>query len=191
MRVPLSGGLFWRYLRLRLAHGSSEANGEGSTSREAVAAIRQARELGGQSLDTAQGYGFGASEQPWAGLSVDDLDNSPRRGRDRHQGWAADDRATVSFATRAPTFFALGLEDSLRRARGFDHIDIYQAHWPDPRRPHSPRPPPARPGSSREGKVRHAGVSNYDVDPDGRGALGTRPVEERLRAAVPPVPPPS
>jgi aryl-alcohol dehydrogenase-like predicted oxidoreductase len=53
------------------------------------------------------------------------------------------------------------VEDSLRRLRT-DVIDIYQVHWPDP------NTPAEETGSAleelvREGKIRHAGVSNYDV----------------------------
>src|ERR671918_93756 len=42
---------------------------------EAIAAIRQARELGVNLFDTAQGYGFGASERLLRKALRDELDN--------------------------------------------------------------------------------------------------------------------
>jgi aryl-alcohol dehydrogenase-like predicted oxidoreductase len=55
-----------------------------------------------------------------------------------------------------------GVESSLRNLRT-DYIDIYQVHWPDPN-----TPPEETAGVLvelvREGKIRHVGVSNYDVE---------------------------
>jgi len=55
-----------------------------------------------------------------------------------------------------------GVEASLR-SLGTDYIDIYQVHWPDL---HTPPEETAEALGElvREGKIRHAGVSNYDVD---------------------------
>ncbi|MEY2457073.1 MAG: hypothetical protein QOK06_2167, partial [Acidimicrobiaceae bacterium] len=54
-----------------------------------------------------------------------------------------------------------GVEDSLRNLRT-DYIDLYQVHWPDP------KTPAAETGAVLnelidEGKIRHVGVSNYDI----------------------------
>jgi aryl-alcohol dehydrogenase-like predicted oxidoreductase len=55
-----------------------------------------------------------------------------------------------------------GVESSLRNLRT-DYIDIYQVHWPDR------HTPPEETAAALEelvgeGKIRHVGVSNYDVD---------------------------
>jgi aryl-alcohol dehydrogenase-like predicted oxidoreductase len=55
-----------------------------------------------------------------------------------------------------------GVDESLRSLRT-DYIDLYQVHWPD----HAT--PAAETGAAlaqlvAEGKIRHVGVSNYDVD---------------------------
>ena len=54
-----------------------------------------------------------------------------------------------------------GAESSLR-SLGTDYIDIYQVHWPDQRTP-AEEIAEALDELVREGKVRHVGVSNYDV----------------------------
>jgi Aldo/keto reductase family len=59
-----------------IAFGSWQRGGEWGESDEqqALAAIRQARELGVKPFDTAQGYGFGASEQLLGRALRDELD---------------------------------------------------------------------------------------------------------------------
>jgi hypothetical protein len=59
-----------------IAFGTWELGGEWGEfdERAAIAAIRQARELGVNLFDTAQGYGFGASEQLLGRALRDDLD---------------------------------------------------------------------------------------------------------------------
>jgi diketogulonate reductase-like aldo/keto reductase len=53
------------------------------------------------------------------------------------------------------------VEDSLR-ALGIEHIDLYQVHWPDPRTPLA-ETIEALQGMVEQGKIRHVGVSNFDV----------------------------
>ena len=52
-----------------IAFGTWQLGGEWGEfdEAEAIAAIRQARNLGVNLFDTAQGYGFGASERCWGG----------------------------------------------------------------------------------------------------------------------------
>jgi aryl-alcohol dehydrogenase-like predicted oxidoreductase len=126
---------------------------------ESRAAIHHALELGINFFDTAQGYGFGVAEQ----LLGDAL-------RERTS------RENVIIATKGGLrmdgdrllrddgrqWLRKGVESSLR-SLGTDYIDIYQVHWPDPH-----TPPEETAGALEElvgeGKVRHVGVSNYDVD---------------------------
>src|SRR5206468_1117720 len=59
-----------------IAFGTWQLGGEWGEfdEQQAVAAIRQARELGVNLFDTAHGYGFGASEQLLGRALRDDLD---------------------------------------------------------------------------------------------------------------------
>jgi aryl-alcohol dehydrogenase-like predicted oxidoreductase len=145
-----------------IAFGTWELGGEwGSVQTDqAIAAIRQARTLGVNLFDTAQGYGFGASERLLAEALRDDLDHS---------------RADVVIATKgglrntpdglvrdsSPAWLRRGVDDSLE-ALGVDYLDIYQIHWPDPTVPFA-ETAGALDELVGEGKIRHVGVSNFDI----------------------------
>jgi aryl-alcohol dehydrogenase-like predicted oxidoreductase len=128
--------------------------------REAIGAIRFAREHGINFFDTAQAYGFGASEQLLGRALRDDLD--ARRDEiviATKGGLRIDaDRGLVRDSSAA--WLRAGVEQSLA-ALAVDHIDLYQLHWPDS------ETPAAETGSAlkelvQEGKIRHVGVSNFD-----------------------------
>jgi aryl-alcohol dehydrogenase-like predicted oxidoreductase len=158
-----------------IAFGTWELGGEWGSVQidEAVAAIRRARNLGVNLFDTAQGYGFGASEQLLAAALRDDLDHS---------------RADVVIATKgglrntayglvrdsSPAWLRRGVDESLD-ALGVDYLDIYQIHWPDPAVPFA-ETAGALDELVREGKIRHVGVSNFDV-PEITEFGRARPVE--------------
>ncbi len=113
-----------------------------------IAAIRQARELGVNLFDTAQGYGFGASEQLLGRALRDDLDNR----RDEvviatKGGLRMTDDGLVRDAS--PELLRAGVEDSLR-ALEVDYVDIYQVHWPDPDVPFAETAARSRSSSRRE-----------------------------------------
>ena len=147
----------------RVAFGAWELGGEWGAVRPdaAIDAIRSARRLGINLFDTAQGYGFGASERLVAAALRDDLDHA---------------RAEVVIATKGglrltpdglvrdstPAWLRRGVDESLV-ALGVDHIDLYQVHWPDPAVPFEETA-----GALHElvdlGKIRHVGVSNFDID---------------------------
>ncbi len=96
----------------------------------AVAAIRRARELGVNFFDTAQAYGFGASEAILGKALRDEL------SRDRDELVTATKgglRQTDSGLVRdaSPEWLRRGVDASLT-ALGIEHIDLYQVHWPDP-----------------------------------------------------------
>jgi aryl-alcohol dehydrogenase-like predicted oxidoreductase len=143
-----------------IAFGTWQLGGEWGEfdEQQAVAAIRQARELGVNLFDTAQGYGFGASEQLLGRALRDDLD----KRRDEvviatKGGLRMTDDGMVRDAS--PDFLRSGLEDSLR-SLGVDYVDIYQVHWPDPNVPFA-ETAAALEELVQEGKIRHVGVSNY------------------------------
>lgn len=140
---------------------------------EGIASIRRARELGITLFDTAQGYGFGASERLLGRALRDDLDNR----RDEvvvatKGGLRMTEEGLIRDASRA--WLRSGVEDSLR-ALEIDHIDIYQVHWPDPKVPFA-ETATALEELVEEGKIRHVGVSNFDAAQIAEFAR-TRPVE--------------
>src|SRR5438105_13815273 len=157
-----------RYVRLgrtnlevsAIAFGTWSFGGEWGPfdAEEAKAAITRAFDLGVTLFDTAQAYGFGASEglladALWGEVSRDEVVVATKGGL-RRQG--AD---TVRDASAR--WLRAGVESSLRNLRT-DHIDLYQVHWPDPNTP-AEETAGAREDLVREGKIRHVGVSNYSV----------------------------
>jgi aryl-alcohol dehydrogenase-like predicted oxidoreductase len=126
---------------------------------ESKDAIHRALDLGINLFDTAQGYGFGAAER----LLADALWQRSRREDvviATKGGLRLDGDRLLRDAGRR--WLREGVESSLRNLRT-DYIDIYQVHWPDPN-----TPPEETAGVLvelvREGKIRHVGVSNYDVE---------------------------
>jgi aryl-alcohol dehydrogenase-like predicted oxidoreductase len=145
----------------RIAFGTWQLGGDwGATDEQAaILAIRQAYDRGINFFDTAQGYGFGASEQ----LLAKALRGYPResvviatKGGLRPLGGARVERDGSAVWIRQ------GVDDSLR-ALATDYIDLLQMHWPDPRTPFSETA-----GAMAElvaaGKVRHVGVSNFSPE---------------------------
>jgi aryl-alcohol dehydrogenase-like predicted oxidoreductase len=146
-----------------ICFGTWELGGEWGRFDEkaATTAIQRARDLGINFFDSAQGYGFGASEQLLGSALADDL----RSARDEvviatKGGLRRDGDGLVRDAS--PDWLRAGVDASLR-ALGVDVIDLYQVHWPDPNTPLEETA-----GALAElveaGKVRHVGVSNFDVD---------------------------
>lgn len=144
----------------RLAFGTWQLGGEWGPTDEAqaIAAIRRAADKGVTLFDTAQGYGFGASEQ----LLAKALEDIPRdrvviatKGGLRRTG-----DGLVRDAS--PAWIRKGVDESLQ-ALGSDYIDLYQVHWPDPATPFEETA-----GALAElvalGKIRHVGVSNFDAE---------------------------
>jgi aryl-alcohol dehydrogenase-like predicted oxidoreductase len=145
----------------RIAFGTWQLGGDwGATDEEAaIGAIRHAYDRGITFFDTAQGYGFGASEQLLAkaikGYAREDVVIATKGGL-RALGGAQVERDASAEAVRK------GVDDSLR-ALGTDYIDLLQVHWPDPKTPFSETA-----GLLAElvaaGKVRHVGVSNFNPE---------------------------
>ena len=144
----------------RLAFGTWQLGGEwGATDRkQAIAAIRKAADEGVTLFDTAQAYGFGEAER----LLADALEGRPReavvlatKGGLRRAGKGI-------LRDSSPAWIRNGVAQSLQALRT-DYIDLYQVHWPDPKTPFG-----VTAGTLgeliAEGKIRHVGVSNFDVD---------------------------
>src|SRR2546428_3930370 len=123
---------------------------------EAKKTVGRALDLGITFFDTAQAYGFGASER----LLADALWS--RAGRDRvvvaTKGGLHMEGNTLHRDASA-RWLREGVEASLRNLRT-DYIDLYQVHWPDPKTP-AEETGRVLADLVREGKIRHAGVSNY------------------------------
>jgi aryl-alcohol dehydrogenase-like predicted oxidoreductase len=146
----------------RIAFGTWQLGGDWGRFDEdaAVSAIRRARELGVNFFDTAQAYGFGASERILGEALRDELT------RDRDElviatkgGLRQTDSGLVRDAS--PEWLRRGVDASLA-ALGIDHIDLYQVHWPDPAVPAGETAGALR-DLITEGKIRHVGVSNYNT----------------------------
>jgi aryl-alcohol dehydrogenase-like predicted oxidoreductase len=126
---------------------------------EATAAIHHALELGINFFDTAQGYGFGTSEELlgrslWQRVKREDVIVATKGGL-RQDG---DDLLRDSSAE----WLTKGVEASLGHL-GTDYIDLYQVHWPDADTPDEET------GSAlaklvEAGKIRHVGVSNFSPE---------------------------
>ncbi|MGY5118820.1 aldo/keto reductase [Streptomyces sp. 900105755] len=147
----------------RIAFGTWQLGGDWGAFAEEDArkAVRRARELGVNFFDTAQGYGFGASER----LLGDALRTELREHRDElviaTKGGLRDTGTGVA-RDASPAALRAGVDASLT-ALGVDRIDLYQVHWPDPKVPLAETA-----GALRElveaGKIRHVGVSNYSAE---------------------------
>jgi aryl-alcohol dehydrogenase-like predicted oxidoreductase len=143
----------------RIAFGTWQLGGDwGATdSEEAVAAIRRAADGGVNFFDTAQAYGFGASErllaQALRGRTREELVIATKGGlRPAGAGVARDASAK---------WIQTGIEASLR-ALATDYIDLYQVHWPDPKTAFDETAETLAKAIA-DGKIRHVGVSNFDV----------------------------
>jgi aryl-alcohol dehydrogenase-like predicted oxidoreductase len=145
----------------RIAFGTWQLGGDwGATDEDAaIRAIRHALDQGINLFDTAQGYGFGASEGLLAraleGYRRDDVVIATKGGL-RSLGGANVERDA------SPTSIRAGVDDSLR-ALDTEYVDLLQVHWPDPRTPFS-ETAGALADLVAAGKVRHVGVSNFSPE---------------------------
>jgi hypothetical protein len=144
----------------RIAFGTWQLGGDwGPTDTGAATdAIRAAADGGVTFFDTAEGYGFGQSEQLLAAA----LHHLPRqdvviatKGGLRPQGAGVVRDASAAWIRR-------GVEASLR-ALGTDYVDLYQVHWPDPATPFE-ETADVLGKLVADGKILHVGVSNFDVE---------------------------
>lgn len=144
----------------RIAFGTWQLGGDWGPTDEsaAITAIQRAADQGVTLFDTAQAYGFGASEELLAkavsGLDRDKLVIATKGGlRPGQVGGVNRDSS--------PAWIAAGVEASLRALRT-DYIDLYQVHWPDPAVPFADTADQLA-KLVADGKIRHVGVSNFDA----------------------------
>lgn len=123
--------------------------------------VERALELGINTFDTAQAYGWGRAEQRLgtaiseADVDRDELVIATKGGLRR-----TDDGRFVRDSS--PAWLREGLEQSLENL-GVDVIDLYQVHWPDLDTPFETVADTLA-SFEEDGLVRAIGVSNYDVD---------------------------
>ncbi len=131
---------------------------------DSVAAIRRGIERGINWIDTAPAYGFGHAEEIVA-RALEDMDASSRPLVFTKCGIVWDENRNVGH-NLAPASVRNEVEASLRRLR-VDVLDLCQIHWPSfP--PGSPDPDLEDAWTTladlvAEGKIRHIGISNFDV----------------------------
>ena len=126
---------------------------------EAVGAIRRAVERGINWVDTAAVYGLGHSEELVA-RALKGLSESERPYVFTKCSRVWDENGNVSDNLKRDSV-KRECEDSLRRLQT-DVIDLYQVHWPRPDEDIE-EGWSAMTELKEEGKVRHIGVSNFDV----------------------------
>ncbi|HEY8870918.1 MAG TPA: aldo/keto reductase [Candidatus Limnocylindrales bacterium] len=145
----------------RIAFGNWSAGGDwGRVDRAAaIAATREALDIGITLFDTAHAYGFGAAEEvlgealkPEIRWNRESIVIATKGGLRKDGG--------VTVRDSSPAGLRHDLEASLR-ALGTDYVDIYQVHWPHPATPIATTAETLD-EFVRQGRVRYVGVSNYD-----------------------------
>ena len=146
-----------------ICFGTWQAGGDWGAPQEEdlKAAISRALDLGINFFDTAQAYGFGASER----LLGEALEPEIMHHRDEvilaTKGGLRMEGDTL-LRDSSPGWLREGVESSLR-SLGSDYIDLYQVHWPDPKVPFA-ETAGALEELVEEGKIRYVGVSNFDQE---------------------------
>jgi aryl-alcohol dehydrogenase-like predicted oxidoreductase len=126
---------------------------------EAVGAIRRAVELGMNWIDTAAVYGLGHSEELVA-RALEGVPDADRPYVFTKCSLVWDENGEVHNVLEKDSV-KRECEESLRRLQA-DVIDLYQIHWPRPDEDIE-EGWEAMAELKVEGKVRHIGVSNFDV----------------------------
>ncbi len=124
---------------------------------DSIAAIHEALDAGVNWIDTAAVYGLGHSEEVVA-RTLEGIGNRPYVFTKCSMVW--NEHRKISHSLKADSI-RRECEASLRRLR-VDAIDLYQIHWPDPDEDIEEGWATLA-ALKKEGKVRHIGVSNFNV----------------------------
>jgi aryl-alcohol dehydrogenase-like predicted oxidoreductase len=125
---------------------------------DSIGAIREALAAGINWIDTAAVYGLGHSEEVVA-RALEGMNNRPYLFTKCSMVW--NERREIGHRLKADSI-RRECEASLRRLR-VDAIDLYQIHWPDPDEDIEEGWVTLA-ALTKEGKVRHIGVSNFNVE---------------------------
>lgn len=124
---------------------------------EVIAAVQRALDLGINCFDTAEGYGFGRSEDLLAralGPRRKDVILVTKFGIYQNDGkWSRDSSRQQALAA---------IERSLK-ALQTDYVDVYLVHWPDRQRSFE-EPMRALEAIVQSGKARFVGISNFKAE---------------------------
>jgi len=129
----------------------------GQDDSDSIAAIHEALGAGVNWIDTAAVYGLGHSEEVVA-RALAGMRKRPYVFTKCSMTW--DDHREIGHSLKAESI-RRECEASLRRLR-VDAIDLYQIHWPNPDEDIE-EGWAAMAKLQQEGKVRHIGVSNFDI----------------------------
>jgi aryl-alcohol dehydrogenase-like predicted oxidoreductase len=141
----------------------------GQDDSDSIAAIHEALEAGVNWIDTAAVYGLGHSEEVVA-RALAGMRMRPYVFTKCSMIW--DEHRQIGHSLKGESI-RRECEASLRRL-GVDAIDLYQIHWPNPEE-EIEEGWATMAKLKEEGKVRHIGVSNFDVD-QMRRALAIAPI---------------
>jgi aryl-alcohol dehydrogenase-like predicted oxidoreductase len=125
--------------------------------RDSIAAIYEALNAGVNWIDTAAVYGLGHSEEVVA-RALAGMNNRPYVFTKCSMVW--DEHREIGHSLKADSI-RRECEASLRRLR-VETIDLYQIHWPEPDEDIEEGWATLA-ALQQEGKVRHIGVSNFNV----------------------------
>jgi aryl-alcohol dehydrogenase-like predicted oxidoreductase len=123
----------------------------------ALRVLRRAYELGCNFLDTADSYGPHVDEE----LIAEALHPYPKDLVIATKGGLVRPRASAWDEDGRPEHLRKAIEGSLKRLK-LERIDLYQLHAPDPKVPLEDSLGPLV-DAQKAGKIRHIGVSNFDV----------------------------
>jgi aryl-alcohol dehydrogenase-like predicted oxidoreductase len=123
----------------------------------ALRVLRRAYELGCNFFDTADSYGPHVDEE----LIAEALHPYPKDLVIATKGGLLRPRASAWDEDGRPEHLRKAIEGSLKRLK-LERIDLYQLHAPDPKVPLEDSLGPLV-DAQKAGKIRHIGVSNFDV----------------------------
>ena len=129
---------------------------------EAIAAARASFDNGVTLFDTAAVYGWGYGEK-LMGKAIKDFRDEIVLVTKGAREWVRDnpDRRSATVSDSDPKRLTASIDESLQRLQT-DYIDLFLIHWPDHTRAFS-EPMEALEKAKKAGKIRHTGVSNFNV----------------------------